>query len=84
MQDVNKLIKMHQEMANAMKKIKKMGGLAGMAKMFGGGGLGGLGGALGGGIDPAKMLSGGGGGLPGLGGGQTKLPPGFENLLKKK
>ncbi|MFX6149041.1 signal recognition particle protein, partial [Acinetobacter baumannii] len=47
-QDVNKLIKMHQEMANAMKKIKKMGGLAGMAKMFGGGGLGGLGGALGG------------------------------------
>lgn len=88
-QDVNKLIKMHQEMAGAMKKIKKMGGLAGMAKMFGGGGgmggggMGGMGG-LGGGIDPAKMLSGGGGGLPGLGGGQTKLPPGFENLLKKK
>jgi signal recognition particle subunit SRP54 len=82
-QDVNKLLKMHQEMANAMKKIKKMGGLAGMAKMFGGGmGGGGLGGL--GGIDPAKMLSGGGGGLPGLGGGQTKLPPGFENLLKKK
>lgn len=87
-QDVNKLLKMHQEMANAMKKIKKMGGLAGMAKMFGGGGggMGGLGGALGGmgGVDPAKMLSGAGGGLPGLGGGQTKLPPGFENLLKKK
>ena len=91
-QDVNKLIKMHQEMAGAMKKIKKMGGLAGMAKMFGGGGgggmggggMGGLGGGGMGGIDPAKMLSGGGGGLPGLGGGQTKLPPGFENLLKKK
>ncbi|MFA6608144.1 MAG: signal recognition particle protein, partial [Sphingomonas sp.] len=84
-QDVNKLIKMHQEMANAMKKIKKMGGLAGMAKMFGGGGGGGFGGLGGaGGIDPAKMLSGAGGGLPGLGGGQTKLPPGFENLLKKK
>ena len=86
-QDVNKLIKMHQEMAGAMKKIKKMGGLAGMAKMFGGGGGGGMGGGgMGGmgGIDPAKMLSGGGGGLPGLGGGQTKLPPGFENLLKKK
>ena len=84
-QDVNKLIKMHQEMAGAMKKIKKMGGLAGMAKMFGGGGGmggGGMGGM--GGIDPAKMLSGGGGGLPGLGGGQTKLPPGFENLLNKK
>ena len=86
-QDVNKLIKMHQEMAGAMKKIKKMGGLAGLAKMFGGGGGGGMGGGgMGGmgGIDPAKMLSGGGGGLPGLGGGQTKLPPGFENLLKKK
>ena len=84
-QDVNKLLKMHQEMAGAMKKIKKMGGLAGMAKMFGGG-MGGGGGGMGGmgGIDPAKMLSGGGGGLPGLGGGMTKLPPGFENLLKKK
>ena len=85
-QDVNKLLKMHQEMAGAMKKIKKMGGLAGMARMFGGGGggfgSGGMGGA--GGIDPAKMLSPGGGGLPGLGGGMTKLPPGFENLLKKK
>ena len=93
-QDVNKLLKMHQEMATAMKKIKKMGGLKGMAKLFGGGGgmggggdggaggMGGLGGL--GGIDPSKMFSGGGGGLPGLGGGQTKLPPGFENLLKKK
>ena len=83
-QDVNKLIKMHQEMAGAMKKIKKMGGLAGMAKMFGGGGGGGMGGGGMGGIDPSKMFSGGGGGLPGLGGGQTKLPPGFENLLNKK
>ncbi|MET4665671.1 signal recognition particle protein [Sphingomonas sp. PvP056] len=94
-QEVNKLLKMHQEMANAMKKIKKMGGLKGMAKLFGGGGggMGGMGGGgdggaggLGGlgGIDPSKMFSGGGGGLPGLGGGQTKLPPGFENLLKKK
>ncbi len=84
-QDVNKLLKMHQEMANAMKKIKKMGGLAGMAKMFGGGGGGMGGGGLGGlgGVDPGKLL-GGGGGLPGLGGGQPKLPAGFENLLKKK
>ena len=83
-QDVNKLIKMHQEMAGAMKKIKKMGGLAGMAKMFGGGGMGGGGMGGMGGIDPSKMFSGGGGGLPGLGGGQTKFPPGFENLLNKK
>ena len=37
-QDVNKLLKMHQEMARAMKQIKKMGGLKGLAAMFGGGG----------------------------------------------
>ncbi|WCM29105.1 signal recognition particle protein [Sphingomonas sp. QA11] len=91
-QDVNKLLKMHQEMSTAMKKIRKMGGLKGMMAMLGkggpGGGMGGLGGALGG---PAlgNMLGGGNGpvggpGLPGLGGGQANLPPGFENLIKKK
>jgi signal recognition particle subunit SRP54 len=51
-QDVNKLLKMHQEMAKAMKQIKKMGGLKGLAAMFGKGGLEGampgLGNALGG------------------------------------
>jgi small subunit ribosomal protein S16 len=31
-QDVNKLLKMHQEMATAMKKIRKMGGLKGSAR----------------------------------------------------
>ncbi|MDO7842804.1 signal recognition particle protein [Sphingomonas immobilis] len=89
-QDVNKLLKMHLEMAGAMKKLRKMGGLKGMAAMFGkggggmgGGGMGGLGGA--GGPDIAGLLGGnGGGGLPGLGGGGAKLPPGFENLIKKK
>jgi len=96
-QDVNRLLKMHQEMANAMKKIKKMGGLKGLAAMFGKGG--GLAGALGGGPggalpgDMADMLGGKGGpaGLPGLGapglpglGGPGNLPPGFENFLKKK
>jgi signal recognition particle subunit SRP54 len=83
-QDVNRLLKMHKEMETAMKKIKKMGGLKGLAKMFtGGGGAGGLGGGLGG-------LMGGGGapaggpGLPGLpGGDMPKLPPGFQNFLKK-
>ena len=71
-QDVNKLIKMHQEMATTMKRLKKMGGLKGLAGMFGGGGggLGGLGGA--GGM---------GGGLPGLGGGA--LPSNISDLLKK-
>ncbi|NBW76345.1 MAG: signal recognition particle protein [Sphingomonadaceae bacterium] len=39
-QDVNKLLKMHQEMERAMKQIKKMGGLGGLGKLFGKGGLG--------------------------------------------
>lgn len=70
-QDVNKLLKMHQEMGRAMKQIKKLGGLKGLGAMFGGGG--GLGGMGEGGAPPS---------LPGLGGGA--LPPGLENLMKKK
>ena len=74
-QDVNKLIKMHQEMSRAMKKIKKMGGLQGLAAAFG---KGGLDAAMGGmGANPA-----GGGGLPGLGGGQ--LPSNIQDLMNKK
>jgi signal recognition particle subunit SRP54 len=65
-QEVNKLLKMHQEMAGAMKKIKKMGGMKGLGALLGrGGGLGG-------------MLGGGGAG------GMAGLPPGFEDMLKKK
>jgi signal recognition particle subunit SRP54 len=88
-QEVNKILKMHQEMATAMKKIKKMGGLKGLAAMFGkgGGGMGGLGGAGGPGGDMPPGFGGGGagglGGLPGLPGGQN-LPPGFQNFMKKK
>ncbi|HEX7821615.1 MAG TPA: signal recognition particle protein [Sphingobium sp.] len=92
-QEVNKLLKMHQEMSTAMKKIKKMGGLKGLAKMFAGGGGGGLGGMLGGGAggmgggaDLGGLLGGpgSGGGLPGMPGGDApKLPPGFQNFLKK-
>ena len=82
-QDVNKLLKMHQEMANTMKKIKKMGGLKGLGALFGGGG--GMGGMGGGGMPPA------GGGLPGLpgmpGGGGAgapfNLPPGFDKFIKR-
>jgi signal recognition particle subunit SRP54 len=89
-QDVNKLLKMHQEMAGMMKKMKKMGGLAKLGAMFGGGkgGAGGMGGA--GGVDLESMLGGAGlppGGLPGLpgpGGGAGGLPPGFQNFLKKR
>src|SRR3954468_22603619 len=46
-QEINKLLKMHQEMSTVMKRLKKMGGLGKLAAMFGGGGggLGGLGGA---------------------------------------
>jgi len=73
-QDVNKLLKMHQEMAKAMKRIKKMGGIKGLMSMFGGGG-----GAAGAG------MGGPGGGMPGLpdmsAGG---LPPDLANLLNKK
>ncbi|WP_066806238.1 signal recognition particle protein [Sphingomonas asaccharolytica] len=85
-QDVNKLIKMHQEMATAMKRIKKMGGLKGMMAMLGkggpGGGLGGLGNAMGrpelG--DAMNQM----GGLPGLPGTGAKLPPGFQNFMNVK
>ncbi|MFA9201040.1 MAG: signal recognition particle protein, partial [Cypionkella sp.] len=75
-QDVNKLLKMHQEMARAMKQIRKMGGFKGLAVAFG---KGGLGGALGG-----MGMGGGGGGpaLPGLGGGG--LPSNLQDLMKKK
>jgi len=95
-QDVNKLLKMHQEMSTAMKKLRKMGGLKGMMAMLGkgggGGGFGGMGGPGGmggggmggGGAGGLGALLGNGGGLPGLGGGQSNLPPGFENLIKKK
>ena len=74
-QDVNKLLKMHQEMARAMKRIRKMGGLKGLAAMFGksGGDMGDMMGALG---NPGA------GGMPGMGGGG--LPPELANLMNKK
>jgi signal recognition particle subunit SRP54 len=78
-QEVNKLLKMHQEMGRAMKQIKKMGGLKGLASMFGGG-AGGMGGMGGGGSPGGGM-----GDLPGLpGGGAGGLPPDLQNLLNKK
>jgi signal recognition particle subunit SRP54 len=72
-QDVNRLLKMHQEMARAMKQIKKMGGLKGLGALLGGGGapggagqLPGLGGpGKGPGVDPAT------------------LPPELRDLLRK-
>src|SRR3546814_14332692 len=65
-QQVNKVLKMHQEMSTAMKRIRKMGGLKGLGALFGrGGGIPGMGGGLGGG----GMGGGGRAGLPGPGGG---------------
>ena len=73
-QDVNKILKMHQEMERAMKQIKKMGGIGALGKLFGGGGQGG-------GIGGAGGM--GGGSLPGLGGMGGGLPSNLNNLLKK-
>jgi signal recognition particle subunit SRP54 len=73
-QDVNKLIKMHQEMAKAMKQIKKMGGLQGLAAMFGKGGMDAAMGGMG-----AAPMEPRGGALPGLGGGM----PGYHQFQKK-
>ena len=84
--EVNKLLKMHRQMADMMKKMGKMGkkGLmrGALGQMFGRGGMppglaGGPGAAPGGGL-PA--------GFPGLGGGAggLQLPPGLGGLGKKK
>ena len=75
-QEVNKILKMHQEMGRAMKQIRKMGGLKGLGALFGGGGMGGAGGPGG----PS-----GAGGMPGLPGGPAgALPPDLQNFLKNK
>src|SRR3954471_5355301 len=85
-QEINKLLKMHQELSSAMKRLKKMGGLGKLAAMFS---KGGLEGALGGLAPPGALPPGGlpglgGGGLPGLGGGSPfNLPPRFDKFSKK-
>ena len=84
-QEINKLLKMHQEMSTAMKRLKKMGGFGKLAAMLGGGGglggLGGLGGAGGGGL---PGLGGGADALPGLRGASPfNLPRGFDKFSKK-
>ena len=72
--DVNKVLKMHRQMADMMKKMSK-GGMKGMMSALGGAGVSPK--------DIAKMGQGAGmpGGLPGLGGGQ--LPPGLGGGKKK-
>ncbi len=70
-QEVNKILKMHQDMATVVKKIKKMGGFGGLGALFGGGMP-----------DPAQlgqMLGG-----PSNGGmGGAKMPPGFNKFGKR-
>jgi signal recognition particle subunit SRP54 len=93
--DLNKLLKMHRQMADAMKKMGKMG-KKGMMRNLGAlmGGKGGMPGGMAGGIpggdmggmNPADLEKAakamGKGGLPGLGGGS--LPPGLSGFGKKK
>ena len=73
-QEINKIIKMHQEMGKAMKHLRKMGGLKGLGALFGGGGGGGGLPGMGGGGMPSLP------GMPGGGG----MPANFQNLLNKK
>ncbi len=91
--DLNKLLKMHRQMGDMMKKMGRMG-KGGMLKqaMKGLFGKGGLPADMGAGMDPkaleaaAKQMGGKlpGGGLPGLGGGGMPLPPGLSGFGKKK
>ena len=86
-QEINKLLKMHQEMAAAMKRIRKMGGIKGMMAMLGKGGMGGLGNALGGaemGPGLGDMMGKLGGALPGLPGPGNGGPPPFRGGPPKK
>ena len=64
--DVNKLLKMHRQMADMMKKMNK-GGRGMRSALFGGGAP----------QMPPGGLQGLGKGLPGLGGQMPRLPPGF-------
>ncbi len=86
--DLNKLLKMHRQMADMMKKMGRMG-KGGMLKqaMKGMFGKGGLPADMAQNMDPAALEAAArqmGGKLPGLGGGGMPLPPGLSGLGKKK
>ena len=75
-QEVNKVLKMHQEMESAMKRLRKMGGMKAMAAMMGKMG-GGAGGGPNAGLGALGGLFGGAGQAPG------NLPAGFDKFLKR-
>lgn len=82
-QDINRLLKSHLEMAKMMKKVGKVGGKGMMKGLMGGGGMPGPGQMPQ--LPPGGMGGGMGGGMPGLGG--PKLPglgglPGFPGKRK--
>ncbi|WP_272009555.1 signal recognition particle protein [Roseovarius sp. ZX-A-9] len=91
--ELNKLLKMHRQMGDMMKKMGKMG-KGGMLKqamkgMFGKGGPSPE--EMAAGMDPKALEAAAkqmgkmsGGGLPGLGGGGMTLPPGLSGFGKKK
>jgi signal recognition particle subunit SRP54 len=88
-QDINRLLKQHRQMADAFKMMSRDGGksMARMAQMMGGGMPGGAmpgGGQMPSQADLQKMMGQSGGGLGGLGGG-PKLPGlgGLPNPFKK-
>ncbi len=82
--EVNKLMKMHRQMADMMKKVGKMGkGKGGMRKLAGM--FGGMpGGMPGGSLPPGGMPQLPPGGLAGMGPGGPSLPPGLSGFGKKK
>jgi signal recognition particle subunit SRP54 len=82
--ELNKLLKMHRQMADAMKKMGKMG-KKGMMRQLGGmfGGKGGMPSEAEVQAAQAQMGKMPGGGFPGMGGGAA-LPPGLSGFGKKK
>ena len=69
-QEINKLLKMHRQMGDMMKKMGKKGGMGGMMSALGGG-MPGMGGGMGGGMMNKMMGGMGGGGMPDL----SKMDP---------
>src|SRR6056297_2573964 len=79
--ELNKLLKMHRQMSDMMKKMGKMGGKNMMRQI--GGLFGGKGGPSNAEIEAARSQLGAGGGMPGFGG-AGGLPPGLSGFGKKK